>query len=163
MLTEVRHFRMRRIKQNPSVHLVDAEPQPSLPDFDEIGQLQRVGESKMQHLIKYLETQELPDDEKLAKTILYMENYFVLENNVLYHFYEPRTKGKTDASKAIKQLWLPETLRTAALQEVETPTRCILYFIQNLLRLVINKHPSLFVTLGLFSYISAKCGGQHTN
>lgn len=70
----------------------------------------------MQHLIKYLETQELPDDEKLAKTILYMENYFVLENNVLYHFYEPRTKGKTDASKAIKQLWLPETLRTAALQ-----------------------------------------------
>lgn len=103
-------------EENPSVHLVDAEPQPSLPDFYEIGQLQRVGESKMQHLIKYLETQELPDDEKLAKTILYMENYFVLENNVLYHFYEPRTKGKTDASKAIKQLWLPETLRTAALQ-----------------------------------------------
>lgn len=56
------------------------------------------------------------DDEKLAKTILYMENYFVLENNVLYHFYEPRTNGKTDASKSIKQLWLPETLRTAALQ-----------------------------------------------
>uniref|UniRef100_A0A8W8JJP2 Chromo domain-containing protein n=1 Tax=Magallana gigas TaxID=29159 RepID=A0A8W8JJP2_MAGGI len=80
-------------EENPSVHLVDAEPQPSLPDFCEIGQLQRVGESKMQHLIKYLETQELPDDEKLAKTILYMENYFVLENNVLYHFYEPRTKG----------------------------------------------------------------------
>lgn len=103
-------------EENPSVHLVDAEPQPSLPDFCEIGQLQRVGESKMQHLIKYLETQELPDDEKLAKTILYMENYFVLENNVLYHFYEPRTKGKTDTSKSIKQLWLPETLRTAALQ-----------------------------------------------
>lgn len=36
--------------------------------------------------------------------------------NVLYHFYEPRTKDKTDASKSIKQLWLPETLRTAALQ-----------------------------------------------
>lgn len=102
-------------EENPSVHLVVAEPQSSLPDFCEIGKLQRVGESKMQHLIKYLETQELPDDEKLAKTILYMENYFVLGNNVLYHFYEPRTKGKTDASKSIKQLWLPETLRTAAL------------------------------------------------
>lgn len=70
-------------------------PEPSFPDFYDIGQLQRVGETKIQHLIKYLETQELSEDEKLL---------------------ELKTKGKNEVDITIKQLWIPERMRSAALQ-----------------------------------------------
>ena len=57
-----------------------ASLQRSCPDFSPI--------------IRYLETGELPDDEKLAKQVILQADQYAILNNTLRHLYIPRTKKR---------------------------------------------------------------------
>ena len=75
-----------------------------------VGQLQRdcpnIGE-----LYRYLESGELPNDNKRAHSIPYESNQFALLDGTLYHFFQPRaSRPKSDLS-LIRQIVVPKALR----------------------------------------------------
>jgi hypothetical protein len=81
-----------------------------LPETD-MAALQRQC-SDFDYLIHYLETREMPEDEKQQRTCLRAEDQYVLRDNVLYHLHQPRVKGKIDLSQEfIFQLAVPQCKR----------------------------------------------------
>jgi transposase InsO family protein len=76
----------------------------------DIGQLQRDC-NDFQAIITYLETGELPEVAKLARTVVHESSQYQMLNSVLFHFYQPRTRGLPAEQRLIKQLALPKILR----------------------------------------------------
>jgi hypothetical protein len=79
-----------------------------------IGQLQRQCPD-FKHMFAYLESQEIPDDDKIAKRVVREASQFALLNGVLYHFFQPRTKSDTLDDRFIRQVALPAECRQDAL------------------------------------------------
>ncbi|CAC5400202.1 unnamed protein product [Mytilus coruscus] len=67
------------------------------------------------HVYAYLENGTLPDETKLAKKICLKASQYALLDSILYHFYQPRTRGrKTDF--CVKQLACPRQFRNDLLK-----------------------------------------------
>jgi len=62
-------------------------------------------------IIKYLENNDLPADDKLARKIVLQVDQFCIENGLLYHLSHPRQKRVKSLNSVVKQLCLPQTLR----------------------------------------------------
>ena len=99
-LTEV-EFEYENVTQISSIDEIEDLPsndiqtlQRECPDFD--------------FIIKFLETREMPDDDRHQKICIRAEDQYVLNDNVLYHMFQPRSKGKVDLTdKYILQLAVP--------------------------------------------------------
>ena len=66
-------------------------------------------DSNLAPMITYLATKTLPNDEKLSRFILHQhENFYLDENNLLYHVWSPTGRNRT-ATKS--QSVIPGNLR----------------------------------------------------
>ena len=73
--------------------------------------------SELSRIILYLETGELPENDKLArKTIFESETYF-MQNDLLFHLYRPRNKNSDQEYHMSEQLALPRSFRNKILQQ----------------------------------------------
>ena len=87
------------------------------PDVSNIATLQRQCDD-FKHIINYLESNIVPEDKKLANLVTVVaENQYVLDDNVLYHTYTPRTKNVKEQNLdiLILQLALPACKRNDVL------------------------------------------------
>ncbi|CAC5426199.1 Retrovirus-related Pol polyprotein from transposon 297 [Mytilus coruscus] len=115
----------------PSVMAVDAEntddtvietnPEPTqiqethtevMPE--NIGPLQKEC-FDFKHVYAYLENGTLPDETKLAKKICLEASQYALLDGILYHFYQPRTRGRKK-DLFVKQLACPRQFRNDLLK-----------------------------------------------
>lgn len=66
-------------------------------------------------MIAYLEEKQVPDDRNEANRIVAEAQYYIIENGILYHLYQPRSKGHkwTDVKK---QLAVPRKMRDNVLK-----------------------------------------------
>jgi transposase InsO family protein len=79
--------------------------------IDNLPDLQRAC-SEFSDIITYLETQELPENEKLARRVLLQSEQFVIgTDNLLYHLYQPRTKNLDRLKSVIRQVAIPPSMR----------------------------------------------------
>ena len=62
-------------------------------------------------ILRYLESGELPVDDKLARQIVFESEQFILEHDILYHIFHPRTKRLDQVSPVVKQLCVPRVFR----------------------------------------------------
>ena len=62
-------------------------------------------------IIRYLETDELPENEIKARKMVFQADQFCLENDKLYHLSHPRKKRSHEQNAVDKQLCLPQSLR----------------------------------------------------
>ena len=58
----------------------------------------------LKDLINYITHRELPDDHKTARRIVFESDQYIVENDTLFHLYQPRIKHMNKANKLIKQL-----------------------------------------------------------
>jgi len=77
----------------------------------DIPQLQRESPDLLP-FIRYLEANELPEDNSLARKIILQSEQFALDDNTLYHLYYPRSKKLAAVKPVIKQLAVPLAMRT---------------------------------------------------
>ena len=90
--------------------LTDSPPTDVLDPLDNLPQLQRECKD-LGRIINYLESGELPDDDKLArKTVFEAESYFI-KDNTLYHHVLQRGKHNDVLNPVIKQIAVPVILR----------------------------------------------------
>ena len=68
-------------------------------------------------IIRYLENGELPEDDKAARRIVFQENDFHMNNNLLYHMFQPTTKQLDQIMPVVEQICLPQALRVEVLQQ----------------------------------------------
>ena len=86
-------------------------------DVPDIATLQRQCDD-FKHIISYLESNIVPEDKDLANLVTVVaENQYVLDDNVLYHIYTPRTKKvkEQNVDNLILQVALPDSEREAVL------------------------------------------------
>ena len=62
-------------------------------------------------IYKYKTTGEVPDDAKLARTLVAEASQFEVINGLLYHFYSPRSRGLPREERFVKQLARPKVMR----------------------------------------------------
>ena len=89
---------------------------PSVSQVSDLSTLQTECED-FKCLLAYMKTNEVPDDPKTAKRIVAEADQYVLINEVLYHLYYPRQKGKAKVKteRIVKQLAVPKPLREEVL------------------------------------------------
>ncbi|CAC5371569.1 unnamed protein product [Mytilus coruscus] len=86
-----------------------------LNDVSDISKMQRECDQLIP-LIKYLETGELPENQKEARNICYERDHYRLgQSGELIHLHRSRTKGVPKAESMIEQLVLPKCLRQDSL------------------------------------------------
>lgn len=81
----------------PSDHADLVALQKECPDF--------------RHLYEYLANRLLPEDATLARNTIFEAEQYLLADNVLYHYYQPRTRKSNRAEGSIIQVALPKSLR----------------------------------------------------
>ncbi|CAC5410726.1 unnamed protein product [Mytilus coruscus] len=62
-------------------------------------------------IYEYVKNNTLPDDKKIAQKIVLEASQYIMQDDVLYHQYQPRQKRFKKIKRFIKQLALPRTLR----------------------------------------------------
>ena len=67
-------------------------------------------------MFKYLEEGEVPTDKRKAAKLVAEAQNFIISDDVLYHLYQPRSKGLPKATRVIKQLAVPKVLRDDTLR-----------------------------------------------
>lgn len=67
------------------------------------------------HIYAYLKDGTLPDDKQLARKVSIEYNQYSILNNILYHWYQRRTKKVDENNRHIQQIALPKVLREDAL------------------------------------------------
>ena len=73
--------------------------------------------SDFDFIIQYLETMEMPEDEKEQRICLRAEDQYVMQDGILYHLYQPRFKSKANQEERyILQLALPTSKRKEILR-----------------------------------------------
>ena len=93
------------------------EQEAKEPDVSNIATLQRQCDD-FKHIINYLESNIVPEDKQLANLVTVVaENQYILDDNVLYHTYTPRTKNvkEQNLDNLILQVALPACHRTGVL------------------------------------------------
>lgn len=69
-------------------------------------------------MVEYMLSGKLPDDKSKAKHILAEASQYVLcDQGILYHLYEPRTRGTQRLHTVIRQLAVPESLREEVMEQ----------------------------------------------
>jgi len=69
-------------------------------------------------LIAYLRDGDLPiQNDALARKIVIQSDFYVYEENILYHFHSSRRKRLNQVDPVVKQLVIPRSLRERILQE----------------------------------------------
>lgn len=93
----------------PTIAALTADPaEDAIPD--NIGQLQKECPD-FKDIFLYLSERKVPQDKTLAHRIICEANQYGLNDGVLYHFYQPRAKGKNRDERYIRQLACPRKLR----------------------------------------------------
>ena len=59
------------------------------------------------HIYEYLSSKTLPEDEKLARTVVVESSQYALLDDYLYYFYQPRAKGLPSTQRLVRKLALP--------------------------------------------------------
>ena len=90
------------VEENEEQQLPLIEKQKLCPDFE--------------HIIKYLETNELPDDPNLSKSVRAESEYYDINEGILIHFHQSRYKKLPQEARDIAQTCLPTDLRLKAMQ-----------------------------------------------
>ena len=67
-------------------------------------------------IYNYLVSKELPDDGKQAKCIVAESDQYIIEDNILYHLYTPRSRSISKENSVVKQLAIPSSLRDEVLK-----------------------------------------------
>ncbi|CAC5388685.1 unnamed protein product [Mytilus coruscus] len=62
-------------------------------------------------IYEYLKNNTLPNHKKIAQKVVLEASQYIMQDDVLYHQYQPRQKGLRKIKRFIKQLALPRTLR----------------------------------------------------
>ena len=68
------------------------------------------------HVINYLVYGSLPNNDKLAKRVLLLSDYYCIEDGKLYHLMVSRRKNTSLQQNLMKQLCIPKLLRSKILQ-----------------------------------------------
>jgi transposase InsO family protein len=71
-------------------------------------------DAELSPYIKYLQNETIPEDNKLARRVIMQSQDYIMENDILFHLYYPRGKGK-QSDRIIKQLVVPKVLRNDVL------------------------------------------------
>lgn len=64
-------------------------------------------------MIRYLEQGDLPDNDKEARRIVIESSEYAIDNDLLYHYFQPRSKGSSRSF--INQLVVPKSVRQSIL------------------------------------------------
>ena len=67
-------------------------------------------------IYRYLKNGELPDDAKKAKSVIWQSESYGLEDTVMYHIFQPRTKQVPKVNRIIKQVVIPQCLQEPLLR-----------------------------------------------
>lgn len=86
------------IDTNPSI----TELQKDCPDFGP--------------MYKYFKNDELPEEKSNREKLLSESNFYVFLDNILYHYYQPRSKRARHPDNYVKQLAVPRCLREDVLR-----------------------------------------------
>ena len=68
------------------------------------------------HVYEYLDNGQLPSTKAAATRIIAESDQYILDDGILYHIFQPRTKGIPREKKIIRQLALPTKYRREALE-----------------------------------------------
>ena len=68
---------------------------------------------------RYHKSQVLPEDINVAWRIVISADQYGLANNILYHFYQPRTRHAYKATKSVAQIVIPKQLRYNVLSDYD--------------------------------------------
>ena len=91
-------------------HITAVSCPASLPTMDELKtELQKCAD--FVDIYRYLKTKELSADDSAARTVVLEANDYILQDDVLYHLFTPRTKRLDRAYAVVKQLCVPTKLR----------------------------------------------------
>ena len=89
------------------VNSIVTSPQPFLDDFRKT-----IPDCPdFRQIFHYLESGQLPQDEKAARRIILEASDYFLDDGILYHCYTPRTKHVQRAHAVIRQLCVPRQYR----------------------------------------------------
>ena len=93
-----------------------SDPTPDYITPDNIAALQRSCD-ELRPIIDYLESDTLPADGRKAKAITHSaDQYAILNNGILYHYFSPRSKGIPKSRRYIRQLAVPKVLRREVIE-----------------------------------------------
>jgi len=84
-------------------------------DTSEITLTTQSADPEFCHIINYLVHGSLPNDDKLAKRVLLLSDYFCIEDGKLYHLMVSRRKNSSLKQNLMKQLCIPKPLRSKIL------------------------------------------------
>ena len=104
----------------PTVEPINlSTPDITLPSLNSLATTDLVQAQKtcpdFQHIYAYLSSGTLPDNQKEATKIVAESDQYIIDNDVLYHIYTPRTRKVPAQTRCIRQLALPTNLRHEAL------------------------------------------------
>ena len=69
------------------------------------------------HVYAYLDREVVPESDQLAKKTMAGSDQFVLDGDILYHLFYPRSRGAPRADRMIKQMAVPGELRLPVLAQ----------------------------------------------
>ena len=102
--------------ENPSNDCVNAlhlpPPPVTIPSLDEI-RIAYEACPDFGPMVRYLANGELPADDQLARRITLTAEDYVLEDDILYHLFAPRTRNIGRAHAVVRQLAIPTGYREA--------------------------------------------------
>lgn len=107
------------IEDSPEVNtileseLIDQDPNDTL--WNDITEAQRSCPD-LEPMIRYLESEEIPESNQEARKLIIEANEYVLQNGALYHLWQPR--AKKSARRFIQQLVIPRKMRKQILEGV---------------------------------------------
>jgi len=62
-------------------------------------------------IFEYIEKGILPQEEKIARRIVFESEQYIIDDDILYHLFHPRTKRMNEIVPIVKQLCVPRILR----------------------------------------------------
>ena len=85
-------------------------------DASEITLASQSADQDFCHIINYLVYGSLPDNDKLARRVTLLSDYFCIEDGKLYHLMVSRRKNTSLQQNLMKQLCIPKPMRSKILQ-----------------------------------------------
>ena len=103
------------IDQNYEVNIPDEEMETENEQQIPLFERQKLCPD-FKHIIKYLETNELPDDQNLAKSVRAESEYYEINEDILIHFHQSRYNKLPQEARDIAQTCLSTDLRLKAMR-----------------------------------------------
>ena len=109
---------------SPQVHSIETEDQTEkLPDLSQVHEdevLPLIQQQKkcpeLSPIYRYLVDKTLPDDDNLAKSVVFESNNYDIVEGVLVHHYQSRAKKLPVEERLVNQIALPKFYRLSALK-----------------------------------------------